>query len=421
MSVQFEKRPDGLTIGVDSMKEIETVTFLVLVGSGARNEENHYNGMSHFLEHMAFKGTKTRTALDVAEQFDEIGGRFNAYTSRESTVYYAKVLKSDSEIAVDILLDILQNSTYLQEEVEKERQVILQEIAQTNDTPDDIIFDYFQEIAYPEQSFGRSILGTEELIKNATREKIVEYANNNHFNDNILIAAAGKIEWQDLNKLVDSNYKGFSNLHAKYTEDVIYKGGFFAQEKDLEQVHVLYGYEGLSYKSDDFYTMQIMSLMLGGGMSSRLFQEIREKRGLVYSVGAFSSNYSDTGLFNVYGATTPENVNEFLKVSIDEIIKATNDFTENELKRAKNQVKASIMMSLESTSSRAEKLASNINAFGRYIATSEILNKIDAIDLNMIKSLLKNTITKSKPTLCAVGKVSDMMTYDDFAKKLSSF
>lgn len=417
MTVVIEKQGSGLTIGSDSMESIETVTFSIQVATGARNETTDVSGMSHFLEHMAFKGTKTRTALQIAEEFDAIGGHINAYTSRERTVYYAKVLRENSRLAVDILSDILIHSTYQEEEIEKEREVILQEIAQTNDTPDDIIFDNFQEVAYPEQSFGRSILGPIANIKRFSQSDILNYVKNNHFNENIIFTASGRIEHAEFSALVNEFYTEFSHKPAKFNEPAQYRGGDFRQEKDLEQVHIVFGFAGVHYLDADFYTYQILSLILGGGMSSRLFQEIREKRGLVYHVSSFSSSYSDTGIFGVYGATTPENGNIFLELAVVEMVKALDSITEDELQRAKSQVRASMLMSLESSVSRAEKLAFNIKAYNRYVPKEEILQKINAIQLSDLKRVLDNML-KSVPTLASIGKVDKLISYEKFCNSI---
>lgn len=415
MAVDFKRHDKGYILASDSMRDVETVTAMFQIKTGSRNEEYADNGLSHFLEHMAFKGTKTRTALQIAQEFDAIGGYFNAYTSRERTVYYAKVLKDDLPIALDILSDILQNSIYAEDEIKREKEVILQEIAQTNDAPDDLIFDMFQEKAYPDQSFGRSILGTVEHVSNVTQKQLLSYVDRNHFNENLVISTAGKITFDHLQMLLDERFSGFNAKDSKFTNKADYLGGEIRQNKDLEQVHIVFGFKCVDFYHDDFYAYQVLSIIAGGGMSSRLFQEIRERRGLVYSVSSFSSHYTDTGMFGVYGATTPENANEFLTVAIEELKKMIDNISDDELMRAKSQVRASLLMGQESTVARAEKLGHFISAFNRYISVDEVLEEIAKIDKKRLSACLKELLMqKSLPTLASIGKTDKLIQYEKF-------
>lgn len=415
MTIDFKRHNKGYITATDSMNDVETVTVMYQVKTGSRNEELVDNGLSHFLEHMAFKGTKTKSALEIAQKFDEIGGRFNAYTSRENTVYYAKVLKDDLPIAIDILSDILQNSVYAEDEIKREKEVILQEIAQTNDAPDDLIFDMFQEKAYPEQSFGRSILGTVDHVSNVTQKQILSYVERNHFNENLVVSAAGKLTFEHLQNLLDERFAGFASQNNKFNSKAEYVGGEVRLDKDLEQVHVVFGFNCVDFYDEDFYAYQVLSLIAGGGMSSRLFQEIRERRGLVYSVSSFSSHYTDTGMFGVYGATTPDNANEFIAVAIAELKKMIDTVTDDELARAKSQVRASLLMGQESTVARAEKLGHFISAFNRYITIEEVLQEISKIDRKRLSSCLQKLLSqKSLPTLASIGKTAKLISYEKF-------
>lgn len=414
------KLDSGMVVASDQMHEIETVSLVVQVKTGSRNEKVENNGVSHFLEHMAFKGTKTRSALQIATDFDEIGGYFNAYTSREKTVYYAKVLKDDLELASDIISDILQNSVFDEEEIKKERSVILQEIAQTNDTPDDIIFDHFQAVSYPDQAFGRSILGTTKNVSDVTQAQLKKYVADNYYNENIIVTAAGKIKHSELLDITGSKFAGFYKAGAKHEEKALYVGGDIRVNKDIEQVHIVLGFNGISYDHDDYYAHQVLSLIAGGGMSSRLFQEIRERRGLVYTVSSFSSHYSDNGVFGIYGATAPENANEFLLVAIDEMQKLMENISEDEIERAKSQVKVNLLMSQESSIARAERLSANMAAFDRYIEIPEVLEKIYAINKSdLARSLQSILYSKFKPTLASIGKIDKLINYEDLIKKLN--
>lgn len=418
MKITHQKLISGITVATDEMTEIETVSVVFQVKTGSSNEVLANQGISHFLEHMAFKGTKTRNALKIAEEFDQIGGYFNAYTSREKTVYYAKVLQEDVGVAVDILSDILQNSLFEEKEIERERDVILQEIAQTVDTPDDLIFDLFQETAYPDQAFGRSILGTPEKVKSISRAQILEYVNDNYFTDNIIISAAGKITNDAFLKIAKDKFSSFPVSGNKNLEAVSYKGGDIRVERDLEQIHMVLGFESVPYTDPSYYDCQVLALIAGGGMSSRLFQEIREKRGLAYSVSAFCHNYDRTGMFNVYAATSSDKINECIDVMSSELLSLADSITDEEIKRAKSQVRAGLLMSQESSISRAEKLSGNLGAYGRYLYISEIMEKINKVDKASLKSVLAKLFTSNNtPTLATIGKVDKLYGYEDVKLK----
>lgn len=415
MTIKTSTLANGLRVATDTMPHAQTVTVEVCVDTGSRYETPENNGISHFLEHMAFKGTERRSAQDIAKEFDAIGGHFNAYTSREHTVYYAKVLKNDLPVAMDILGDILQHSVFDPEEVARERGVILQEIAQTNDTPDDIVFDYFQEVAYPDQPLGRSILGTEALVSSFTRDDITAYVNQHYHGPQMVLAAAGNIEHDTLQALAEKTFSSLKNTPQANIAPALYKGGEQRKPKDLEQVHLVLGFQGISYLDPEIYTMQLLSLILGGGMSSRLFQEIREKRGLVYSVYSFSSSYRDGGMFGVYAGTGEEHLKELVPVTCDELLKMTHTVTEEELNLAKTQVRTNLLMGLESTISRAEDLGRHLLCFGRSIPMEEILQKIDAVDVKAIQKLMEKTLKGSPPTVAAIGNLNTLEPYKAIA------
>ncbi len=405
-TVCVTKLHNGLTVATDSMLHMQTVALVVQVNTGSNNEIEKKQGISHFLEHMAFKGTKNRSYSQIAQEFDAIGGYFNAYTSREKTVYYIKVLKEDLELGADILSDILQNSLFLEYEVQKEKDVILQEIAQTNDAPDDIIFDVFHETAYPNQSFGRSILGTVERVNSFSRSDIVGYVNENYFNGNIIISAAGKIEHVELLDIVSKKFSSFNSVGAKYEEDAKYIGGVSHIQRDLEQVHFILGFESVPYLHDDFYAYQILSLIAGGGMSSRLFQEIRENLGLAYSVSAYNNSYVSTGMFNMYAATSPESAELCASVMMQELSKLATYISDGELMRAKSQIRAGLMMSYESVAQRAERIASQLLSYNRVIPIDEILSSISSVTtekLQMVAGSLCKKVNFS--TFSSIGSV----------------
>jgi predicted Zn-dependent peptidase len=416
--IETTKRTDGLVISSDHVNTVETVSINFTVKTGSRNEQGEIGGLSHFLEHMAFKGTDTRSARDIAEEFDMIGGIFNAYTSRERTVYYAKVLKESLPEAIDILTDILQNSTFAEEEIEKEKSVILQEIAQTLDSPDDLIFDDFQRLAYPEQAIGRSILGTPEFVKSVTKAQLEQYMQERYSFNNIFVSAAGNIHHDELVKLIDDKFTKMPEELKQFEEKSNYLGGDKRIQKDLEQIHVVMGFDGVSYLDDKYYHQQILSLIAGGGMSSRLFQEVRENRGLSYHISAFSNSYRDTGMFSIYAGTDEKNLNELIEVTAGEMHKIIqNSITEEELNRAKAQVKAALLISQENMTSRAEKLSANLAIYDRYIHTEEIIQKVEAITINDIQDHCKTIFSSGKqPTIASIGKIDNMKEYEDICK-----
>ncbi len=399
---------NGLRVCADEMKDVETVSVGVFVNTGSRNETPEINGISHFLEHMAFKGTKKRSARQIAEEFEGIGGRINAYTSKEKTVYYAKVLKKHAEFAVEFLSDILQNSTFDEVELEKERGVILQEIAMTNDTPDDIVFDYFQEAAYPNQALGRSILGPVKNIKKFNSSHFKNYIQKQYNYSNMAVCAAGAVKQSDLVKWSKKYFNNLGNAKIKSPEKAKYQGGEFKKDKKLEQVNLVLGFKGISYLDDDYYKAQILSMILGGGMSSRLFQEVRENLGLAYSIYAFNYMHQDSGLFTIYGATSADKVASLIDATKTEINKICKNITDAEMQRVKSQFEASLLMAKESTSSRMQKLGSDILSLNRIIADKEVIKEVSQVGKNDLQKLAKKIFNSSSPTFAAIGKVKNL-------------
>jgi len=410
---QITTLKNGLRIATDEMKDVETVSIGVFVKTGSCNEDIKINGISHFLEHMAFKGTTKRSAKQIAEEFEGIGGYINAFTSREKTVYYVKVLKEYAEFAVEFLADILQNSLFDKQEIKKESEVILQELAMTIDTPDDIIFDYFQETAFPNQALGRSILGLEKNIKNFSRTDFLKYIDKHYSYKNIVVSASGNIKQDDLNKWVKKYFTKLSDKEVAPIEKSQYVGGFFKKEKKLEQVNYLIGFEGVSNHGKKYYEAQILAMILGGGMSSRLFQEIRENRGLAYSIYAFNSCFNDSGIFGIYGGTTPDKCEEMINSISDEVKKICDKIEDVELTRVKTQFCASLKMAKESTSSRMQRLGSDILLFNKVYSDEDIVDKFKHITKKDITKIAQQ-IFSSKPTTAMIGKVKKIEEKTNF-------
>ena len=417
--IQLTRLPSGLIVVTERMERVETVSIGAYVATGSRNETEEENGVSHFLEHMAFKGTTTRSAAQIAEEVEAVGGHINAYTAREQTAYYVKMLKEDTALGFDIIGDILTHSAFEPEELERERGVILQEIGQANDTPDDIIFDHFQTTAYPNQALGRAVLGSEDGIRNMPRSVLTGYMKRNYTNGNIVVAATGKLRHEEILDLVQRHFGDLPGSPPPPHEHSVYQGGEFREERDLDQVHVVLGFPSVGYADPDYYPTILLSTLLGGGMSSRLFQEIREKRGLVYSIYSFTSPFNDGGLFGIYAGTGESEAAELMPVMLAELGKVQNHITAAELGRARAQLKASLLMSQESTGSRCEQLARQIQTYGRIIPTEEVLAKINAVTEADIRRAAARHF-RATPTLATVGPSDEVPTLADIVETLGA-
>ncbi|MCC3862458.1 M16 family metallopeptidase [Pseudemcibacter aquimaris] len=417
MSVRSTTLNNGLRVVTDHMPHVETVTVGTWVDVGSRFESASENGLSHMLEHMAFKGTDRRSALDIAEEIENVGGYLNAYTSREQTTYYARLLKDDLALGVDMLGDILQNSTFEQDELERERGVIIQEIGQAEDTPDDIIFDLMQDAAYPDQPLGRPILGTTDLVNAYSRDDLNRYMKGHYRFDTMAVVGAGNLDHDDFVKMVEKGFSSFAAVRDYEKNTAKYVGGDKRVSKELEQVNLLFGFEGVSYDDPDYYAAQVMSMIFGGGMSSRLFQEVREKRGLVYSIYSYNISYVDGGTFGIHAGTGPDQTAELIPVVATEFKKMADHIADQEIMRAKAQLKAGILMSLENTTSRMEQLGRQQMIFNRHIPREEIIEKIEAVDAAQIKRVTERFLSKSDLSFGAIGPLMNIDPYD----KVSAF
>jgi len=417
MSVEITKLPSGLRVVTDRMDYLETASLGVWIGAGSRNEAASEQGLSHLLEHMAFKGTRRRSAREIAEEIETAGGDLNAATSIEQTAYYAHVLAEDSGLALDILADILTDSTFDPAELEREKGVILQEISAAEDTPDDLVFDLFNATAYPDQPIGRAILGTPEGVSSFKRETIGAYLNTHYRANETIIGAAGAVEHARIVDETQKRFEAFSSDPAPKAPAAQYRGGDKRLKKKLEQAHIIVGFEGVAYDHPDHYAMNIFTNAVGGGMSSRLFQEVREKRGLAYSIYAFHWGFSDSGLFGFYAGTSAKDVADLMPVALDCVAQATQDLSSVELQRAKAQMKVSLLAALESPAARAEQMARQLLAFDRVIPRSEIIDKIESITLEDVRRVGAATL-RSAPTVTALGPISKVITPDRVAERL---
>ncbi|MEX2641893.1 MAG: pitrilysin family protein [Acetobacterales bacterium] len=413
---QMTVLPNGIRVVTREMPQVESVSLGLWVHVGTRDEAPEVNGVSHLLEHMAFKGTRRRTARSIAEEIEAVGGHLNAYTSREHTAYYAKVLVDDVPLAIDILADILQHSTLDEQELERERSVILQEIGQANDTPDDLIFDRFQETAYPDQPLGLPVLGSADLIRGLGRSDVRAYMDRYYSPSRLVASAAGRIDHEDFVRRIAAAFGDLPADNDEAPPRASYVGGDNRERRKLDQVHLILGFEGVPYGDPDYYAVTVLSTLLGGGMSSRLFQEVREKRGLVYSVFSFSSSYDDTGVVGVYAGTGEKEVGELIPVVGDELNAVRRKVGEDEIARARAQLRANVLMSLESTSAMCEQAARQILVFGRPIALEETVARIEAVDAAQV-ARTADRLFRAPVTVAALGPIRKMESTEQIAAR----
>ena len=380
MSINVTTLDNGFRIVSEQMSGLKSASVGIWINTGGRNETLKQNGIAHFLEHMAFKGTQSRSALDIAQAIENVGGYINAYTSKEMTAYYARVLENDVPLAIDVISDILLNPIFDQRELETERGVILQEIGQSLDTPDDVIFDWLQEAAFPDQPLGRTILGPSELVKNFSREDLLEFVSEQYGPEQMVLSAAGSVDHEKIVSQVKLLFDKKEPISKAAMISSKYNGGEKQVDKNLEQAHFALAFEAPGYRDETIYTSQIYSIALGGGMSSRLFQEIREKRGLCYTIFAQGGAYSDTGLLTIYSGTSADSLKDLSDITISEMKRMAIDFEQIELDRARVQMKAGLLMGLESASARAERLARMLTIWDRIPTLDEIVKKIDAVN-----------------------------------------
>lgn len=413
MTYHVTTLPSGLRVATETLPGMESVTVAVTADVGARFEREEEGGLSHLLEHMAFKGTKRRNAREIAEEMDMVGGNMNAYTSLENTVYYTRVLTGDLPLAVDMLADILQHSSYEEDELARERNVVLQEIAMHYDTPDDLVFDHFSETAYPGQPLGRSILGLPERVSNYSQDDIIRYMRTHYNAPDMVVSAAGNIRHDQFVQLVASHFTELGAASRAALHPGTYHGGDRRTPRTLEQLHLMLGFECGSFLDEDYYAWQVLSTLLGGGMSSRLFQEVREKRGLAYTVQSFVSSFADTGIFGIYSATGEEKAAELLPVICSELLRLQDGVGEQELLRARNQIKAGLLMSRESSASIAEWIGRHLLCYGRYRPASEIAALVDAVSSQDMTRLAKKLLSgRDSVTVTALGPLGKLPEYD---------
>lgn len=416
---QLTTLPNGLRVISDHVPSMHSVAIGIWAGVGTRFEDPAHNGAAHMLEHMLFKGTKKRDALQIAQEIESVGGHMNAYTSREITSYHTHMLKDDMDLAIDVLSDMYTNSTLPDDEIERERQVILQEIGMCNDTPDDLVFDHYYEAAYPGQTLGAPILGSADHVRNMSRDALETFMTGFYSPARTVISAAGHVNHDDLVEKVEKAFAKLPTDQQYIPKSANYQGSDHRVHKDLEQAHFILGFQSVPRASDDHYAVQALSSLLGGGMSSRLFQEVREKRGLVYSIFSFNSSYQDDGQFGIYAGTGPESLTEIIPVISDEILKVTQNVTEEEVERAKSQLKSNLLIGRESMMTRADQHAKYTVFRNAEFDIEDVLEKIDAIDAAAITNTAKR-IFNGKPNLAALGPLDNLPEFNVIEERLAA-
>lgn len=420
MDVDISRLSNGLTIATHTMAQVESVALGIWVKAGSRNEATGQHGIAHLLEHMAFKGTDTRSALRIATDIEDVGGDINASTNVETTAYFARILHNDIPLAIDILCEIVTSPKFNESELEREKQIILQEIGAAHDTPDDIVFDHFMETAFRNQMIGRPILGTPETVQAFSADDLRSFMNAQYSADRMVIVAAGAVRHDVFVREIEQRLGAFqAHPLAPLPELVNYIGGDFREYRNLMDAQVLLGFEGRAYHMCDFYASQLLAMILGGGMSSRLFQQVRENRGLCYSIYAFHWGFSDTGLFGIHAATDENGLEELIPVILDELHKASEHIDNKELNRALAQYRANLVMSRENLANRAGHIARQILLYGRQIPDEELFERLSLVTPERLVDLARRLFINAKPTLAAIGPVGKLMPFDEMQLRLA--
>lgn len=415
--IQTTTLENGIRVITDTNSQADSVSLGVWVNVGARYETADINGISHMLEHMAFKGTTTRSAFEISKEIEDVGGIINAYTGKDMTAYYVRVLKEHQSLGLDIIADIVQHSTMDKAELEKEKGVIVQEINMQNDTPDDLVFDYFSETAYPQQALGRAILGTADIVRSISSEQLLDYMHTQYTANRLIISASGALNHEAFTEACRKKFTAIATHTGKDPEKARYTGGEKRVLKPHEQVNLVLGFEGFSYTHPDYYAGSILSGILGGGMSSRLFQEIREKRGLVYSIYAFNSPEADTGIFGVYAGTGEKEVVELMPVLCDELVSMADNITDEEINRSKARLKARVLMRAENISSHAEMNAIDMITHRRCVSKEEVIQKIEGVQKHDLERIAKQ-ILATPVSFSVLGPIKEVMPFDEIKKRI---
>jgi predicted Zn-dependent peptidase len=417
LSARLTTLPSGLRIVTDASVHLQTASVGIFVGVGSRHERDEEHGLSHLLEHMAFKGTRRRSALQIAEAIENVGGDLNAETSAEQTSYFAHVLREDVGLAMDVLSDILTDSQFDPEELAREKNVIAQEIGSVEDTPDDLVFDLLTAAAWPDQPIGRPILGTREGVEAFDRAAIDAYLQRHYRAGSTLVVGAGAVDHDELVALADARLAALGSREGEAPRPARYRGGERLTRKPLEQTHVVVGFPGRGVRDSDHDAAHVFAAATGGGMSSPLFQEVREKRGLAYSIHAFHWAYAETGLFGFYAGCAAKDAGELMAAALDCLAEAGERLGTEEIRRAKAQMKVSTLAALESPAARAQQLARQLFAYGQVLSLTEMTDRIDAIHVDDVRRA-GTAMLASAPTVAAIGRIGKVIGAEKVARRL---
>ena len=417
-SVEISRLSNGLLVVTDRMDHLESASLGVWVRAGSRDETDAEHGLSHMLEHMAFKGTGSRSAQEIAEAIENVGGDLNAATSSETTAFYARVLQSDVPLALELLSDILVDPNFDEGELEREKHVILQEIGAAKDNPEDQCFDQYQESAFSGQALGRQIMGTPETVSGFSTDGLKAYLAERYHGSNMVLSASGAVSHDAIVKQAEGLFGGLPASPVSQPHAARYTGGDARTAKPLQEAQFVLGFEGRAYQARDYYASQVLATLLGGGMSSRLFQELRERRGLCYSIYAFHWAFSDTGTFGIHAATEEGDLLELAEVVAAELIGCIDSISVQELDRARAQIRAGLLMAMETPSARAGLLARQQLLFGRPITTQELMDRLSALTPQRLRDLASNIFTTSPPTISAIGPIASLPSMDDMRERL---
>ena len=416
-SLRITRLANGVTVVTEPMPGVATASLGVWVGAGSRHERAHESGLSHLIEHMAFKGTATRSARDIAEAIEDVGGDINAATSTEGTSYTARVLGEHAGLALDVIGDILTASVFDAGELAREKGVILQEYAAVEDTPDDVVYDAFTEAAFPDQPIGRPILGRPETIRSFDEAAIRAYLAREYTPDRLVVAAAGSVAHEAIVEAAQAHFGALPEAAAPAAEPGRYGGGERRMARKLEQANVVIGLPGLSFRDEGYYALHMFAVALGGGLTSRLWQEVRETRGLAYEIQAFHWPFSDCGLFGIGAGTAGADVAELVEVTLDTTVRAARDLGLKEIDRAKAQLKLSLLSALETPGGRIERNARQMLAWGRVIPAAEVIDRVDAVTVEDVRAVAA-AMLGGPPTLAAIGPIRGLPPLDRIAATL---
>ncbi len=420
MSIRMTRLSNGMRVATEHMNGFKSAALGVWVAAGGRHERQEQTGIAHFLEHMAFKGTDRRTAREIAEEIENLGGYINAYTSKDATAYVVRVLENDVLSALDVISDIVLHPIFDPDEMETERGVILQEIGQMLDSPDDLVFERLQEVCYKDQPMGRSILGPAENVRSFDPDDLRAFVREHYHPESMILCGAGAVQHDEIVEFAERVFGSLENGKTQTTVPAVFSGGECREVKELEQAHFSLAFEGPHLRDSDLYTSIVYSSLLGGGMSSRLFQTVREQHGFCYSIFAHASALSDTGTITIYAGTGEDNIAATATLCIDELRRVREDLAEEEVVRARTQLKSGLMMSLENASSRCERLARMYLNWNREIDLDEVCARIDAVTRDRVIDFADRLCINATPAMSIYGPVASAPSVDTLRDRLAA-